>query len=575
MQYTYIMKKYSFIFALIISFFYISCSSDSYNIFLTTTEPDTINIENIVIPNSADKYPELTAPVNKDWLVLFYIGADSYVNDELYLQMAQIGRGLRSIMRYDGQTFKKDFSKVTAVALWDGFNTDGSYTPKFYLPNTYLFEFKYPEQKSTIEIADDYRNFTINHSDEVLKSNDNWLTINQEVNSADGDTLKKFIAWTQNKYNSDNSKEVILVISGMGGGSFGTETGTYIPPSSRATSRDYSSESYYLSAPQIKIALEANGFNSSNKLKLLIIDSAFSASLEDAFELRNNVASMIASPSDVPDGGIDFNYFLQSLRKNTSIYNIGSETVNVYANRNYNYNKERNYSYNTKFMKNMASLSFYDLSLVEKLGKEVNVLANNILYTKDNSTEQMLIDREYTMFECMKNKEYGFLLYDDETPLLITDNAMFYKAIYEHRIPKYDFFRGYFYQNDLGYMAHAIERTAEKNGIDTIYKPCSEIKNILKDMMISKWRNGNNTKQGIYPYLINKNKSLNEDSKVYYGLTIAAQARPQAKDEYLQPYNFSDFEFKTYKETDQKNWRDLLEALFPEQFKECTFYTYD
>lgn len=127
MQYTYIMKKYSFIFALIISFFYISCSSDSYNIFLTTTEPDTINIENIVIPNSADKYPELTAPVNKDWLVLFYIGADSYVNDELYLQMAQIGRGLRSIMRYDGQTFKKDFSKVTAVALWDGFNTDGSY----------------------------------------------------------------------------------------------------------------------------------------------------------------------------------------------------------------------------------------------------------------------------------------------------------------------------------------------------------------------------------------------------------------------------------------------------------------
>lgn len=349
MQYTYIMKKYSFIFALIISFFYISCSSDSYNIFLTTTEPDTINIENIVIPNSADKYPELTAPVNKDWLVLFYIGADSYVNDELYLQMAQIGRGLRSIMRYDGQTFKKDFSKVTAVALWDGFNTDGSYTPKFYLPNTYLFEFKYPEQKSTIEIADDYRNFTINHSDEVLKSGDNWLTINQEVNSADGDTLRKFIAWAQNKYNSDNSKEVILVISGMGGGSFGTETGTYIPPSSRATSRDYSSESYYLSAPQIKIALEANGFNSSNKLKLLIIDSAFSASLEDAFELRNNVASMIASPSDVPDGGIDFNYFLQSLRKNTSIYNIGSETVNVYANRNYNYNKERNYSYNTKF----------------------------------------------------------------------------------------------------------------------------------------------------------------------------------------------------------------------------------
>ena len=93
--------------------------------------------------------------------------------------------------------------------------------------------------------------------------------------------------------------------------------------------------------------------------------------------------------------------------------------------------------------------------------------------------------------------------------------------------------------------------------------------------MISKWRNGNNTKQGIYPYLINKNKSLNEDSKIYYGLTIAAQARPQAKDEYLQPYNFSDFEFKTYKETDQKNWRDLLEALFPEQFKECTFYTYD
>lgn len=569
------MKKYLFIILLIISFLHISCSSDSYSIFITSTESDSINLENIVIPNSADKYPELATPVNKDWLVLFYMGADSYLNDELFFQMAQIGRGLKKMKRYDGLDFKKDYSNITAVGLWDGFNTDGNYTPKYYLPNTYLFEFKYPLQESTAEIAKDYRNFAIDCSNEVLQSHDNWLTRNQEVNCADSETLKKFISWAQSKYNPDNRKEVVLVITGMGGGSFGTETGSYIPPKSRATCRDYSSESYYLSASQIKTALEANGFDSSNKLKLLVIDSAFSASLEDAFELRNNVASMIASPSDVPAGGIDFNYFMQSFKKNASIYSIGSETVNIYANRNYNFNGNRDYSYNHILMKGMASISFCDLSLAEELGNKVNMLANNILYTKENSTETMLVDRQYTMFECMKNNEYGFLLYDDEVPLHITDYAMFYKAIYEHRIPKYDFFRGYFYQNDLGYMAHAIERTAEINGIDSIYKPCKLIKDILKDMMISKWRNGNNTKHGIYSSLTNKNKSLNEDSRVYYGLTITSQARPQAKDEYLQPYNFSDFDFKTYKGTEEHNWRDLLEALFPEQFKECTFYTYD
>ena len=74
-------------------------------------------------------------------------------------------------------------------------------------------------------------------------------------------------------------------MSGEGGGSFGKETGSYVP-SSRSINRDMSSDSYYLSMKDVHDALENNNFTESNKLDLLVMEQDYSASLEDLYEIK-------------------------------------------------------------------------------------------------------------------------------------------------------------------------------------------------------------------------------------------------------------------------------------------------
>lgn len=544
-----------------------ACSSDTYDFIITSSDPDAVNIENIVTPNDPDNHvhSELKQPIDKDFLILFYINGDTPFNDYAFYQMAQIGKGLRTVRRYDGETPKKSYNNITALGLWDGYDKDATFTPNHYYPYTYLLEFTYPPQQYTREIATDMKNFTIDHSNEIMKSENNWLTEIQEANLADYKTLKEFMSWSLSKYNSDNSKQVILFIVGTPGGSFGNETGSYIPPSARSTCRDYSNESFYLSANDIKKALNQNGFTSSNKMPLLVIDSGLCASLEDSFELRDCVRSLLTCPSPAPAGGIDLNYFLSTLTKGTSIYEIGNKNVNIYANRNY---------MNQYTSDGMASISFIDLTTVETLGKNVNLLANSIISRKDNKD----IDNKYSIFDLMYNTtlKKGFLYFDDKAVDGITDEGMYYKALYQHKIPNTEYFTGYFYQFDLSYLAHTIQRKAEQNGIEEIYYYSNQIIENLKEIIISSWRNETNSKSGLYPVL---NEKFHEKTPIQFGMTITGPARTQYSDPvsgyiYLQPYNFSDFEYKNYKYNNKSTWKNMLELLFPDQFKENTYIYY-
>ncbi|MCR5495446.1 MAG: hypothetical protein K6F15_07385 [Treponema sp.] len=563
------MKYVAFAFSLFLLIF-TGCSDSKYEFMVYSQDPDAINIESVVTAKDIEIYPHLSQKTDKDWLLLFYLCADAdkihntdpNPNDEMFRQMAQIGRGLKKIRKYDGTSPKSNYANVTAVGLWDGYNVEKELT--YYLPYTYAFEFKYPSQTYTSEIVQDVNNFTIDKSPEIMSSENNWIGELHEMNMAKTESLSAFLSWALAEYNSDNSKEVALIIAGTGGGSFGDETGTYIPPSARSTCSDQSSESFYLSATDIVTALTANGFSSSNKLPLLIIDSSFSASLEDAFEYRNTVLSLVASPSEIPFASIDFNYLLQCFRKDASPYSIGSELVNIYANKNYYKNSITN--------KGISSLSYIDLSHVESIGNNVNLLADSILNLKDTKN---LNNNKYSIYDCMTNSDYGFLLYNDSAENLLTDYSMFYKAVYNHEtanlIPKYEgttiFLQGYFYQFDLGYLTRQINKTAAyKTGAESIYYYCDEIQEAMKKAVVSCWRNGTGNKSGLY-------NSIDSDSA--FGLTITGPARELSgcEGDYFQPYNATNFSFKDYKESgneSKNNWKNLLESLFPEQFKDIT-----
>lgn len=578
------MRKLHFFFVLVITFsFFAGCSSDSYDIVaFTPVDEDSINVENIVAAKPADWYEHLTQNDSRDYLLLFYISGDNLRNDLYFKQMAQIARGLSSVYRIDGKP-KKAYSEITCAGLWDGYNknenaaasleTDSSaakYTSSYFLPNTYLFEINWPGEKTTAQLVSDVKSFTTDLSEEVISSDDNWLSSLKEVDTGKGDVFKKFLKWGISKYNSDGSKRVVVFIAGAGGGSFGNEVGTYIPPENRALCCDYSARRNYLSASEITSGLSSVGFSSGNKIELLVIDSGYSCSLEDSFEYKDYVKGLIASPSDVPAGGIDLNYFVQSLRANSTVYSVGAETVNVYAN--------RNYCTQEKYVENgTASLSFIDLSLVNDIADRMNDIATRFLNTKTSSAENK-IDSKYTFYECLTNSDYGFLRYDDDKTLFITDYAMFYKPRYEHIIytkqDKYNIFSGFFYQFDLGYFADKVAKTGEtkgSTGINTIYHHCNELKKLLAKAVVASWRNGNDSKLGIY-------FSRDEDGYIINGITITGPARvaydysasASGKNSvYLQPYNFTDFSYKNYHSAScDNNWCDLLKDLYPEQFKE-------
>ena len=571
-----VMKRLLFLAAFLSFLIFGSCSNDSYDCYSWTSDPDEISIDNVVSANNAEEHPHdnLKTKIEKDFLVLFYINGDTPYNDYVFYQMAQIGKGLRSVIRYDGITPKKAYNNITAAGLWDGYNKDANFTPKYYYPYTSVLEFIFPEQEYTKNIAKNIKNFTIDYSSEIMNSTNNWLTDIQEASLADSDTLKEFLNWALAKYNSDNSKEVILVLIGMGGGSFGDETGSYIPPDfSRSTCRDYSNESFYLSASDIKKALNENGYTDTNKLPLLVIDSGLSSSLEDAFELKDCVQSLLACPSDAPAGGIDLNYFLQTLKKNSTLYDIGNANVNIYANKNY-----RNQSITTH---GNASLSFLDLSAIGTLADNINLLSAEILNRKDTAEIEHSNGKKYSMYNLMYNKTLGegFLYYSDTFENSITDKSMYYQALYEHKIPDDTFFMGYFYQYDLTYLSYAIRRAAEKNGASTLYYYANQVVENLNEIIVSSWRNGTGSKSGLYP---NLNTTFNDDSTtlLQFGITIGGPARSQYKNAdgtyiYLQPYNFSDFSYKDYQDSTGTTWKYLLQSLFPEQFVENKFIVYE
>lgn len=209
------------------------------------------------------------------------------------------------------------------------------------------------------------------------------------------------------------------------------------------------------------------------------------------------------------------------------------------------------------------------------------MLADRILTKKDTKN---LDNNTYSVYDSLKadnsnaSYKYGFLCYNDAAENLLTDTAMFYKAVYNHETanvpPGFSgmvLFQGYFYQFDLGYLTKQINKTAaSKHGVEEIYYYCDQIQSSMKNAVVSAWRNGSGSKSGLYTKI---------DKESAFGLTITGPAREisGSSGNYFQPYYATSFSFRDYKETgkgSKSNWKDLLESLYPEQFQDTTFIHY-
>ena len=499
---------------------------------------NNIEIQNIVQANKTISHENLTKKSENNWLLLFYMNGDNEQNDSIYEKLFNISKGIR-YLRTEQNTPKVFFDTVTALVLWDGYNKKSSKT-KHYHSETSLCEFVYPpntEKKDFLEDSSQYLN--------NLSENIDWIANNDnELNLGSEETLEFFLSWSIKNYTASN---IVLIFDGPSTGPFGSSD-------SRTATYDESSDYDYLTTDEISVALKNAGFSQTNKIDLIISNTEFSATIEDAYELKNYAKAYIAYPSGIPTAGLPYHRFLQSFTKDSTIQSIGINAVNIFA----------SYYHKTNTIDsdhNIASISFIDLSFIDAVKNAIDPLAS---YIVDNSTQKKVDNGTYSYLECLRNNTYGFLNFDESSKTFITDYAMFYRCVYKYTDEADAYSWGHFFTFDLGYFCTAMLQTAQKNGDRSIQNNSSLLLKSLQKAIVASWRNNSSTQEpkGYYPsYIEENNADIN-----YLGLTITGSSKAtqntSANTFYFQPYARKNLDFQT-----ESNWFTLLKTAFPEQFE--------
>ena len=536
------------LFILISLFFLISCNIERIEAKIEEVHEDPI-IYNIVTPDKSDEHSELTEKCS-DYLVLFYIAADNSNNDFYYEKMIDIVRGIYRVRSNDNITPKKGYAKIQAVVLWDGSNSiqkDSSTNYKYFIPNSKVFEAKFPE---TGRMSDWYSDYLNGFKD--VSSTATFLGQNNEINTGSKEALKNFLTWSKEKYSAE---KIILVLCGIGEGPFGTY--------SRANQMDNSSRKDFLTAPELNSALKDAGY-AEEKLDLIIFDSSFSSSLEDLYEIRNCVKSVIASPGETPVTGINYKHLLKLLKENSTIYDIGSSIVNIYASSFYNNSEIDKMQYSTM---GRASISFIDESNIEDIATFVDTFAYYIISQKNNNQIAYESSR-YSYFQTLQDNPdipYNFLTTSESLNNFLSENTMSYRCTFKIDYEDSGYSGGHFFTYDLAYLASAINIVSQQAGTIEIQNITNQLIEKLDNTVISSWKNGTDKKEGLYKSDIYK-PFVNYATKNLFGLTITGAAKQhyiQNTPIYYQPYQFSDFSFKA-----DSTWYSLLKQLYPNQFED-------
>lgn len=538
----------AFFCVLVSLFLFISCQTETSKAKIEESEKDPI-IYDIVKADKAELHSDLTEECS-DYLLLFYIAADNYNNDFYYEKMIDIAKGIQRIRNADNETAKHGFSKVQAVVLWDGSNSiqkDSVTNYKYFIPNSKVLEAKYPE---TTDASEWYEDFSKAFKD--VSSTAAFLGQNNEIDTGDGNALKGFLTWANEHYSAEKT---VLILCGIGEGPFGTY--------SRTAQMDNSSRKDFLTSTELKNALSQSGY-SENKLDLLIFDNSFSSSIEDLYEIRSCVKAVIASPGDTPCTGINFKLLTKLFRENTTIYQLGTTIVNMYASIFFNNSELDKMQYSTM---GRASVSFIDESKIAEIKTEIDSLADYILEQKNNN--QIAIEgSRYSYFQTLQANEeipFNFLTTSESLNNFISENTMSYRCTFKIDYEDMGYSGGHFFTYDIAYLAAAMNIASQQTGTIDIQNITNRIIEKTDAAIISTWKNGTNEKEGIYKSDIYK-PFVNYATKNVFGLTITGSAKQhyiQNIPVYYQPYQFSDFSFKT-----ESSWGTLLQELYPDQFEE-------
>lgn len=522
-------------------------------------------------------------------LMLMYMDGDNNLNDPIFTDLNEAEYGISKLS-------ESAASDINVLALWDGLATegDGKVTPTIGFPGAKLLKLGADD-----ELDDELSENTID-----LSAKFDWLSKN-EVDMSDKQTVVNFITSALSLYNSNN---IVLQFSNHGGG-----PRSYLPK--KATLKNGKTITLYdntgrrsmcwdesaggetfLKTTDLSAALEEVGFNSDNKVKLIIEDVCLGASIEEIYELSEYTECILASPNNVPGDGLDYANFIENIEKK-AFYNstttylswAGKETC-IKFKTDYSLTAEQeNTLYEAILAQNKIDASTLSSEEVEDLKRSIslnNYMSTISLFTTSYYFRDIVkyLNEIVTEILTNGNKVCTNIFYDTKKDSITTtanENTITLSridAIKEICLRPYDpiNYQGTFsWLYDLGYVVDNIAVIAGMENWDALN---SSLQNIARYLYLAKeycWRDGvgypTYSSEYIgsgYKYGWLCGKGDNADSRyMHYGVTISGETVKYVVDgedvtivngDY--PSWYTDLKFGK-----DCKWNDLLKALFSQQ----------
>ena len=521
-------------------------------------------------------------------LMLMYMDGDNNLNDPIFTDLNEAEYGISKLS-------ESVTSDINVLALWDGLATegDGKVTPTKGFPGAKLLKLGADD-----ELDDELSENTID-----LSAKFDWLSKN-EVDMSDKQTVVNFITSALSLYNSNN---IVLQFSNHGGG-----PRSYLPK--KATLKNGKTITLYdntgrrsmcwdesaggetfLKTTDLSAALEEVGFNSDNKVKLIIEDVCLGASIEEIYELSEYTECILASPNNVPADGLDYATFIENI-ETTAFYSstttylswAGREACKKFKEDNSLTAEQSNTLYELILAQNNIDASTLTAKEVDDIKSSISLnnsmntisLFNTSYYFSDIVEE---LNKVVTEILANGNKTCTKIFYDTEKDGITTtgnENTVTItriEAIKEICLRPYDpiNYQGtYSWLYDLGYVVDNIAAIAD---MENWYALNSSLQNIARSLYLAKeycWRDGCGYPTYSYDYVGTYYKygwlcgKENADSRrLHYGLTISGETIKYTVDGDTVTIVNGDYPswYTDLKFGKDCKWNDLLKALFPQQ----------
>ena len=450
-----------------------------------------------------------------DWLILFYADGDNDLNDDLYTGMLQACKGLYNI-KGDGS-----YGTVKFAALWDGASGKIQSGTVLGTSKSCLYEINPGDVSLSGTTLSGFSYTDYSGSASWLVNSDG----EQEVDMASKDTLTAFLRWANLRY---KAKKTVLYVSDHG---MGPSDSSYI---SRSLCIDYTSGSLvYMSTPEFGEAIRNAGYNSANKLDLVLEDMCNNGSVEELYEVKDCVSYFVVMPSIATS--IDIERVIKRCTSSCGVKDLGIGVVNDYAiekdtmrgfgrrltSDNWAEIKagllEVNPEFNTDVslatgLRNdvrdidgkgeyiISSVSFIDMSNIGTLEKKLDALASAITAAgkdTDGNTCGAYIRDHFIKCDAAENDGYHAGIWYSGT---IAD------------------------MYDIGYLSYRIGQYADKQNFTGVSAAAKDVEDAMASCIIAAWRDGKTNSMTYYNDGTNILATAVPFNNNWFGLSVVASS---------------------------------------------------